>query len=110
MINEADACVDTLRVRPIDQRMHIDRLCELYNVSRAGGGKGDGRERRESDLSVCECVRGGGGAARSLRCAALGRRGDCLLGPRLPPCNQPSSPTPRDRIKTGPDSQLTAAG
>lgn len=37
MINEAYASVDVLRVKPIDQRTHIDRPCELYNVSRADG-------------------------------------------------------------------------
>ena len=50
MINEADASVDVLRVKPIDQRTRIDRHCELYNVSRADGceageggvGGGDG--------------------------------------------------------------------
>lgn len=36
MINEANAGVDMLRVKPIDQWIRIDRRCELYNVSRAG--------------------------------------------------------------------------
>lgn len=44
MINEADASVDVLRVKPIDQRTRIDRRCELYNVSRAGGCKAGGEE------------------------------------------------------------------
>lgn len=42
MINEADASIDVLRVKPIDQRTRIDRCCELYNVSRADGCEAGG--------------------------------------------------------------------
>lgn len=86
MINEADASVDVLRVKPIDQRTRIDRRCELYNVSRAGGCKAGGEEEGWGGGKVEEGrVEGGNGSsAGSLRCAASGGRGDSLLGPRAP--------------------------
>lgn len=46
MINEADASVDVLRVKPIDQPTRIDKRCELYNVSRADGCGVGGPEGR----------------------------------------------------------------
>ncbi len=44
MINEADASVDVLRIKLIDQRTHIDRRCEQYNVNSADGCKTGGEE------------------------------------------------------------------
>ena len=94
MINEADASIDVLRVKPIDQRTRIDRCCELYNVSRADGCEAGGVVGWRRGVWR---EKGGeyGGSAGSLRCAASGGRGDSLLGPKAP----------RERIRTCPDSQ-----
>lgn len=42
MINEADANVDMLQVKPIDHQMCIDGCCELYNVRGDQGARGSG--------------------------------------------------------------------
>lgn len=88
MINVADACVDMLRVKPIDQQKHIDRCCELYNVRRDGGLEAGGEV--EGEIWRRGCCTG------RLRCAASEGRGDSLVGPRIP----------REEIRTCSDTKL----
>ncbi|KAK2837096.1 hypothetical protein Q5P01_014308 [Channa striata] len=95
VINEANASIDMLQVKPIDHRIHIDRRCELYNVSRAGGCETAEEEEGWRRLGTEGEGGGGSDSAESLRCAASEERGDSLLGPRAP----------GEGIRTCPDSQ-----
>lgn len=122
MINESDASVDMLRVRPIDQRVHIDRRCELYNVKRASGAGGEAAAVLERGMSE-----GRSCSVGSLRCTASGRRGDSFLGPEAlwegirtcldsqPPSSQQRGddpppkplPQPRKRLKNTSGSEYS---
>lgn len=75
MINETNASVDMLRVKPIDQWMRIDRRCELYNVRRANGAGGEAAASMERGVNE-----GRSCSIRSLRCTASGRSNDSVLG------------------------------